>query len=105
MFGMSINITQQTEHNTLLLVHLAMLHWSSLIFACHDFIERTMPKNFSWYLLVVVFVELGQFIRVLQFLLDQAVATGSCSDISNGLKLSICVSCFRLDSCFPESKD
>lgn len=51
MFEKRISITQQTVDNTLVLVHLAGLCWpspcwSSLIFACCDFIERSTPKNF-----------------------------------------------------------
>ena len=33
--------------DTLVLVHLSMLCWSLLIFACHDFVERTMPHGIS----------------------------------------------------------
>ena len=34
---------------TFALVHLTTLCWSSLIFTCRDFIEKNVPKNFSWY--------------------------------------------------------
>jgi hypothetical protein len=49
IFGKSINIAQQTMYSALALVCLAMLCWSSLIFMCHDFIERKVTKKFLWY--------------------------------------------------------
>ena len=63
MFGKSISIIQQwTTISTGPLVCLTLfaglywasllLHWftllSSLIFACHDFIEKNIPKSFWW---------------------------------------------------------
>lgn len=57
MFGESINITQQTVDNFIVLIHHATLWWSSLgfagwftsfsllIIASHDFIEREITKE------------------------------------------------------------
>ena len=47
--GKNISITQQIGKDTLALVLLAVLCWSSLIFSCLDFTEKNTPKNFSWY--------------------------------------------------------
>jgi hypothetical protein len=57
-------MSPQTE-DTLALVHLAMLCWSFLIFACCDFIEKKAPG-------------LCQFGRASQFLLDQDTAIDLC---------------------------
>ena len=46
MFRKSISRTQQTDSEWWCL---ATLYWSSLIFACHDSVERNTPKDFSWY--------------------------------------------------------
>jgi hypothetical protein len=48
MLRKNINITPHTCEDALVLVHSAMLCWFSLIFTCHNFIERNMPKNISW---------------------------------------------------------
>ena len=66
MLGKSVSTTQQTVDDALVLVRFAGLHWappcwsllttlwhwfilnSLLIFLCHDFIERSVPKNFWW---------------------------------------------------------
>lgn len=48
MLRKNINTTRQTVSNALVFVRLGMLCWSSLIFACCNFIERNMPGNFSW---------------------------------------------------------
>jgi hypothetical protein len=50
MFEKYISTTQQTVKEAVPLVNLAMLHWSSLIFACCDFVERNTDtlKKCSW---------------------------------------------------------
>lgn len=48
-FGKNISRTQQTVNSTLALVCLAMLHWSSLNFSCHDLVKRYLPTNLLWY--------------------------------------------------------
>ena len=46
MFRTNIYIAPQTMRGCSCI---ALLCWSSLIFACHDFIEINMPNNFLWH--------------------------------------------------------
>ena len=78
MFGKSVSATQQHRRcsgigSPCWSSLMTLLHWftllSLLIIACHDFIERNTPKNFSWCS--------GCFLPLPQFLLDQATASSS----------------------------
>lgn len=49
MLRKNINITHSKWKDALSLVCLAVLHWSSLDFACGDFTESNRPEDFLWY--------------------------------------------------------
>ena len=94
-FRKSVSITQQTVNIGLALVHLATLCWSSPIFACHDFVERKVPKELLmvFWLFLATSVDLCSFSGALGFLLDQTDVTDSCLVVANwtGLPLLICI--------------
>lgn len=84
----SINRAQQTANDALALLLLSKFCWSILIFTCLDFIERNLPKNFSWLFWVLLWtctklVELHGFFWIELLLLicvcwlDQAAGTDS----------------------------
>ena len=52
MFGKTLSITPQTVNGALVLVRLAMLCWSLLIFACRDF--KQSAKELPMVLLVAL---------------------------------------------------
>ena len=77
MFEKSISRTQQRVNDGFALVPLVMICWSSLIFACCDFIERN-----TWstsYGILDAYCHFG----FSWFLLDQVTATDSCKNTTN----------------------
>ena len=92
--GVPCNALLVFTDDALALICLAMLCWSSLIFACLDFIETNVSKNFSWYS--------GCSVLLLQTHAD----SGEPNSVSwMEPLLLIHVKCFILDCWYPDKED